>query len=107
MIQSKQAWLLDTVRPKREVMAEAKQSGKTIHIGSLMTLCHEKHSELNLPMNEKKYKGRVVFRGDSVKDEDGSYAVFNEQGSSASRMSGSEKRRKGEAAHPAVPNGKA
>ena len=31
-------------------------------------------------------QGRVVLRGDIVKDESGSYAVFTEQGSSASQM---------------------
>ena len=36
--------------------------------------------------NFKKYKGRVVLRGDIVKDDSGSYAVFTEQGSSASQM---------------------
>ena len=34
----------------------------------------------------QKYKGRVVLRGDIVKDVSGSYAVFVEQGSSASQM---------------------
>ena len=34
----------------------------------------------------QKYKGRVVLRGDIVNDESGSYAVFTEQGSSASQM---------------------
>ena len=53
-----------------------------------MTLCHEKHSELNLPTELKKYKGRVVFRGDCVKDETGGHALFSDQGSSASRMGG-------------------
>ena len=33
-----------------------------------------------------KYKGRVVLRGDVVRDDSCSYAVFNEQGSSASHM---------------------
>ena len=33
-----------------------------------------------------KYKGRVVLRGDIVEDDSGSYAVFTEQGSSASQM---------------------
>ena len=33
----------------------------------------------------QKYKGRVVLRGDSVKEDPGSYAVFAEQGSSASQ----------------------
>ena len=31
-------------------------------------------------------KGRIVFRGDIVKDEDGAFAVFTEQGASASNM---------------------
>ena len=42
---------------------------------------------LNWRQNTKKYKGRVVLRGDIVKDDSGSYAVFTEQGSSASHMS--------------------
>ena len=33
----------------------------------------------------QKYKGRVVLRGDVVKDDSGSSAVFTEQGSSASQ----------------------
>ena len=33
-----------------------------------------------------KNKGRVVLRGDIVKDDSGSYAAFTEQGSSASQM---------------------
>ena len=33
-----------------------------------------------------KFQGRVVLRGDIVKDDSGSYAVFTEQGSSASQM---------------------
>ena len=33
----------------------------------------------------QKYKGRVVLRGDIVKDDSGSYAVFTEHGSSASQ----------------------
>ena len=34
----------------------------------------------------QKYKGRVALRGDIVKNNSGSYAVFTEQGSSASQM---------------------
>ena len=39
-----------------------------------------------LETKHQKYKGRIVFRGDIVKDDSGSYAVFTEQGSSASQM---------------------
>ena len=34
----------------------------------------------------QKYKGRVVLRDDTLKDDSGAYAVFTEQGSSASQM---------------------
>ena len=49
-----------------------------------MDLCHLKNAELET--KHQKYKGRVVLRGDNVKDDSGSYAVFTEQGSSASQM---------------------
>ena len=50
-----------------------------------MDVCHLKNSE---PEKEesKKYKGRVVLRGEVVEHDSGSYAVFTEQGSSASHM---------------------
>ena len=40
----------------------------------------------NWRQKHQKYKGRVVLRGDIVKNDFGSYAVFTEQGSSASQM---------------------
>ena len=49
-----------------------------------MDICHLKNSELEPQF--QKYKGRVAIRGDVVKDDSGSYAVFTEQGSSASQM---------------------
>ena len=49
-----------------------------------MDLCHLKDAELET--KHQKFKGRVVLRGDLVKDDSGSYAVFTEQGSSASQM---------------------
>ena len=39
-----------------------------------------------LEAKHQKYKGRVVLRGDIVKDDSGSHAVFTEQGSSANQM---------------------
>ena len=50
-----------------------------------MDICHLKNADLEA--KHQKYKGRVVLRGDIVKDDSGSYAVFTEQiGSSASQM---------------------
>ena len=78
------AWNLTKVRSKKEVIDEARTSGATVHVASLMDICHLKNAELEA--KHQKYKGRVVLRGDIVKDNSGSYAVFTEQGSSASQM---------------------
>ena len=75
------AWNLTKVKSKKEVIDEARTSGATVHFASLMDICHLKNAELDA--KRQKYKGRVVFRGDIVKDDSGSYAVFTEQGSSA------------------------
>ena len=77
------AWDLSKVRNKSEVIAEARTKGRKVHFASLMDICHLKNAELEA--EHQKYKGRVVLRGDIVKDNSGSYAVFTEQGSSASR----------------------
>ena len=66
------------------VIDEARTSGATVHFAKLMDICHLKNAELEA--KHQKYKGRVVLRGDIVKDNSGSYAVFTEQGSSASQM---------------------
>ena len=66
------------------MIEEAKTSGATVHFASLMDMCHLKNAELET--KHQKYKGRVVLRVDIVKDNSGSYAVFTEQGSSASQM---------------------
>ena len=63
---------------------EARTKGIKVHFASLMDICHLKNAELEA--KHQKYKGRVVLRGFIVKDDSGSYAVFTEQGSSASQM---------------------
>ena len=63
---------------------EARMSSARVHFASLMDICHLKNAELEA--KHQKYKGRVVLRGDIVKDNSGSCAVFTEQGSSASQM---------------------
>ena len=78
------AWNLTKVRSKKEVIDEARTSGAKGHFASFMDMCHLKNAELET--KHRKYKGRVVLRGDTVKDNSGFYAVFTEQGSSASQM---------------------
>ena len=82
------AWQLDKVKTKTEVIHSGSTRDKQkVHFATfaaLMDICHLKNAELEPQF--QKYKGRVVLGGDIVKDESGAYAVFTEQGSSASQM---------------------
>ena len=72
------------VRNKSDAIDAASKEGRKVHFASLMDLCHLNNAESET--KHQKYKGRVVFRGSIVKDDSGSYAVFTEEGSSASQM---------------------
>ena len=63
------------VRSKKEVIDEARTSCAKVHFASLMDICHLKNAELE--SKHQKYKGRIVLRGDIVKDDSGSYAVWS------------------------------
>ena len=68
------AWNLTKVRSKKEVIDEARTTGASVHFASIMDICHLQNAELEA--KHQKYKGRVVLRGDIVKDYSGSDAVF-------------------------------
>ena len=70
------AWDLTKVRSKSEVIDEARMKGAKVHFASLMGICHLKNAELET--KHQKYKGRDAVRGDIVKDDSGSCAVFTE-----------------------------
>ena len=57
---------------------------RKVHFAMLMDICHLKNAELE--SKYQKYKGQVVLRGNTVKNDSGSHVVFTEQGSSASQM---------------------
>ena len=61
------AWYLTKVKSKKKVIDEARTSGATVHLASLMDICHLKNAELEA--KHQKFKGRVVLRGDIVKDD--------------------------------------
>ena len=78
------AWNLTKVRNKKGVIDEARNQGRKVDSASLMDIRRLENAELET--KHQKYEGPVVFRGDIVKDNSGSYAVFSEQGPSASQM---------------------
>ena len=61
------AWNLPKVKSKKQVIDEARTAGATVHFASLMDMCHLKNAELEA--KHQKYNGRVVLRGDIVKDD--------------------------------------
>ena len=83
-LKDKDAWDYDSVRERADVEEEARRTGVMIHLGSLMAFCHIKNYQLG--EDQWSFKGRVVFRGDNVKDENGQFAVFSEQGANASHL---------------------
>ena len=52
-----------------------KETKNKVHFATLMDICHLENAELEPTLH--KYKGRVLLRGDIVKDESGAYAVKN------------------------------
>ena len=78
------AWKLEKVKSKKEVILEAQRDKKKVHFATLMDTCHSKNAELETKLQTR--NGRVVLRGDIVKDDSGACAVFAELGSSVYHM---------------------
>ena len=68
------AWQLNKVQSKKEVFLEAQMEKKKVHFATLMDICQFKNVELE--QKYQKHTGRVVLRGDFVKDDSHSNAVF-------------------------------
>ena len=71
------AWQLEKVKSKKEVILEARREKQKVHFATLMDIYHLQNAESEPKL--QKYKGRVVLRGDIVKDDSGANAVFTEQ----------------------------
>ena len=69
-----------------DVAHAAQSAGQKAHVGRVFELCVEKGSELPKGSKGRKYKGRSVFQGDQVKDENWDSAIFAELGSSPASM---------------------
>ena len=74
------------VQEWEDVSRMARESGEAIHHGSLATIVVEKGHELPAGHPGRKFKGRTVFLGDQVRDEEGKAAIFQEISSSPCAM---------------------
>ena len=70
------AWDQDKVRECRQVVNEAIKANKKVHIGRIFQICVLKGSELPEGDPRRKYKGRTVFQGNNVFDENSDYAFI-------------------------------
>merc|ERR1712113_541524 len=66
-----------------------KMKGTTFHIGRLFAILVEKNAELSDGHKDKKYKGRVVFDGSDVIDQEKNVALFQELSSCPATMQAS------------------
>ena len=69
-------WDESTVQEKSDLISNAHKSNEKVIIGELMTICSIKHHECDPA--EWLHKGRIVYRGDCARDEEGAPAVYQE-----------------------------
>ena len=79
-------WDLDSVQEYQSVKDQARKSGVSVHFGQLMTIASIKFFEL--AQHLQKMKGRIVYRGDCAKDENGAAAVYQELGANPTSVQG-------------------
>ena len=66
--------IVKKTKSKKEVILEAQRDKNKVHVATLVEICHLKNAELEPKL--QKYEGRVVLRGDKIKDDSGAYAVL-------------------------------
>ena len=69
-----------------DVRKEAQRGKYDVHLGWLFGICAQKNSELVGDDPAKQFKGRVVFQGDRVIDQNFDAAMFQDLGSSPATM---------------------
>ncbi len=62
-------WDESKVVEAKDARTAARRQNKKAHFGRIAEMCYEKGSELPVGHASRVYKGRSVFLGDNVKDE--------------------------------------
>ena len=79
-------WDESRVREWSDVANDARRNDSKTHVGRIFEICVEKNSELAPDNPARKFKGRVVFQGNQVKDENWDVALFQELGSAPATL---------------------
>ena len=79
-------WDESGVMEWRDVQRAARRAGTTATVGLVFGIVVEKNHELDPSDKRRKYKGRAVYQGNNVRDQDGNWAIFADLGSSPATM---------------------
>ena len=79
---TQKVWDVLVVEEKSKVIADARRDGRTVQFGRVHGICVEKNYELPEGHLSRKYKGRVVFLGNQVKNQNFEQATFMDMGNS-------------------------
>ena len=82
----KGCWVEKKVREFESVASEAKKNNQKVHFGNVFEIGSLKGAELKQGDPNRKYKGRSVFQGNKVLDENADHALFAEMSSSPASM---------------------
>ena len=69
-----------------DVAQAARAAGSTVHIGTVFEICAEKGAELARGDPSQKFKGRVAYQGNNVKDDSYDLFLFSNLSSAPSSM---------------------
>ena len=82
----KGCWVEKKVREFESVASEAKKNNQKVHFGNVFEIGSLKGAELKQGDPNRNYKGRSVFQGNKVLDENADHALFAEMSSSPASM---------------------
>ena len=88
-LRSEVVWDESSVREWKDVARKATNDGVEVHFGYLFALCVGKNSELPEGRPKRKFKGRVVFQGNRVVNQNWDAAMFQDLGSCPATMEAS------------------
>ena len=75
-LRANKTWLDETATELSVLKARARSQGIRVKVADLLTLCGIKHHELSPEL--WKYKGRIVYRGDNIRDQNDQIILFDE-----------------------------
>ena len=88
-LRNKMVWDEDKVREWSDVAREAQKGNHEFNFGYLFGICVERNYDLPPLHPERKFKGRVVFQGDRVTNQNWEAAIFQDLGSCPAKVEAS------------------